>query len=103
MSVDGFGDPAYEIFDSLGENKENDAAGWLLLASLDKLIEDRSELLDKINPCLASHLRIQRRTTLNVVTKLAPDVPKQSKRFQVCPGRESFLYQSQSSCCRKSN
>lgn len=49
VSDNGLGDPVYETFDSLGENKENDAAGWLLLASLDKLIKDRNELRDKIN------------------------------------------------------
>ncbi|KAL6037658.1 hypothetical protein STEG23_020039 [Scotinomys teguina] len=49
VSGNVFDDPVYETFDSLGENKENDAAGWLLLASLDKLIEDRNELRDKIN------------------------------------------------------
>ncbi|XP_031204443.1 Friend virus susceptibility protein 1-like [Mastomys coucha] len=49
VSNNGLGDPVYETFDSLGENKGNDAAGWLLLVSLDKLIKDRNELRDKIN------------------------------------------------------
>ncbi|XP_052048775.1 Friend virus susceptibility protein 1-like [Apodemus sylvaticus] len=49
VSNSGLGDPVYETFDSLGENKGNDAAGWFLLASLDKLIKDRNELRDKIN------------------------------------------------------
>lgn len=49
VSGNGCDDSVYETFDSLGENKENDAAGWLLLASLDKLIKDRNELRGKIN------------------------------------------------------
>lgn len=49
VSGNGFGNPVYETFDSLGENKEYNAAGWLLLASLDKLIKDRNQLSDKIN------------------------------------------------------
>jgi hypothetical protein len=32
-----------------GGNKENDFAGWLLLASLDKLIKERNELHDKLD------------------------------------------------------
>ncbi|EGW01337.1 Friend virus susceptibility protein 1 [Cricetulus griseus] len=44
-----FGNSVYETFDSLGENKENDAAGWLLLGSLGRLIKDRNELREKIN------------------------------------------------------
>lgn len=31
----------------LGRNAENDAAGWYLLMSLDKLLKDRNELHDK--------------------------------------------------------
>jgi len=39
------GDRVYKIFYTLGENKENDFAGSLLLASLDaKLIKERNEL-----------------------------------------------------------
>lgn len=49
VNGNGFGGPIYETFDSLGENKENYAAGWLLLGSLDRLIKDRNELRDKIN------------------------------------------------------
>lgn len=42
-----FDDPAYETFDSLQENKENDVAGWLFSASLCKLLKDDSEPRDK--------------------------------------------------------
>jgi hypothetical protein len=34
VSGNGFGDPVYGTFDSLGGNKENGAAGWLLLVAL---------------------------------------------------------------------
>ena len=47
----GFGDPVCETFGCLRKNKENDGAGWLLLASLNKLTKDmrnHSELSDKI-------------------------------------------------------
>lgn len=35
------------------ENKENDDTGWFLLASLDKLTEEKNELCDKSNQLLA--------------------------------------------------
>ena len=35
----GFIDAIFKIFDSLGEKKENDTAGWLLLISLKKSIK----------------------------------------------------------------
>ncbi|XP_026641285.1 Friend virus susceptibility protein 1-like [Microtus ochrogaster] len=49
VSDSGFDNLVYATFDSLGENKENNAAGWFLLLSLDKLIKDRNELRDQIN------------------------------------------------------
>ena len=39
------GDPVYEIFYSLGEKKENDFAGLLLLIYLDKLIKEKSSMV----------------------------------------------------------
>jgi hypothetical protein len=39
----------------LGENKENDFAGLLLLVSLDKLMKEKNELYDKIKQ---SHMQI---------------------------------------------
>lgn len=48
-SGNGFSDPVYETFDSLGENKENDAEAWLLLISLDKWLKDRNRLHYKVS------------------------------------------------------
>jgi hypothetical protein len=50
----GFGDPVCETFGCLRKNKENDGAGWLLLASLDNLTKTRDALHDKFNQLLAS-------------------------------------------------
>lgn len=49
MTGNGLGDIVYENFYSLWENKENDFAGSLLLASLNKLIMESNELHDKID------------------------------------------------------
>lgn len=45
-------DSVYKTFDGLQENKENAAAVWWLLASLDKLTKNRNELYDKIDQIL---------------------------------------------------
>lgn len=37
----------FETSGSLGKRQGNDAAGWLLLASLDTLLKERSELHDE--------------------------------------------------------
>ena len=49
MRGNRFDDTVYETFDNLWKNKNNDALGQLLFASLDKLIKNRSTVCDKIN------------------------------------------------------
>lgn len=70
VSNNGFGDPVYETLDSLEKNKKNDAAGWLILASLDKQTTDRGELCDKINQLRASQNLYVIRRTMNLVMKM---------------------------------
>lgn len=48
-----FEDSVYETLDCFQENKGNDAPGYLLLASLDKLTQDRDEFHDRTNQLLA--------------------------------------------------
>lgn len=49
MSGNGLSDAVFEAFDRLGENKDHsDAAGRLLLISLDKLLKDWNECHAKI-------------------------------------------------------
>lgn len=47
MSGKEFGDPVCETLYSLGKNKENDHAGWLLNLYLGELTKHRDELCDK--------------------------------------------------------
>lgn len=42
-----FFDSVNKTFDSLWKSKENDDAGWLSLASLDKSTKNRDEFYDK--------------------------------------------------------
>lgn len=49
----------YKAFDSLWKNKENDDDGWLFLASLDKLAEEKNVLCDKISQLLASQIIVK--------------------------------------------
>ena len=49
-----FFDSVYKTIDSLWKSKENDDAGWLSLASLDKSTKNRDEFCDKINQLVAS-------------------------------------------------
>lgn len=45
MKGNGFGDSEYKMFNNLWENKENDDACRLFLASLDKLTKEKNEQL----------------------------------------------------------
>lgn len=40
VTGNGFGDSVYTTLDNLWKNKEDDTAGWLVLASLDKLTKE---------------------------------------------------------------
>jgi hypothetical protein len=44
----------------LWKNKETDAAGWLFLASLYKVTEEKNELCEKINQLLASQDKMRK-------------------------------------------
>lgn len=54
MRGNRFNDSVYKNFNNLWENKGNEDAGCLFLASLDKLTKEKNELCDKINQCLTS-------------------------------------------------
>lgn len=71
------------------ENKENDDTGWFLLASLDKLTEEKNELCDKSNQLLALKNMVKDSGLGDKVP--VPGAHEQSKGFQVCLGRASSL------------
>lgn len=54
MRSNGFGESVYKASDNLWKSKENAAAGWLLLAHLDRLTKEENELRDEINQHLTS-------------------------------------------------
>jgi hypothetical protein len=62
VTGNGLGDMVYKNFYSLGENKENDFAGLLLLASMDKLVMESNELYDNIDwaPDLKNNLKVSK-------------------------------------------
>lgn len=58
----------YKASDNLWKSKENAAAGWLLLARLDRLTKEENELGDEINQHLTS-INLKR-TAVNSAIKL---------------------------------
>jgi hypothetical protein len=75
------------------EKIRNDAAGCLLLASLDKLTKKKKELCDNINELLATHNTVKDNNELNNKTD-QPQICFKSLKVYKCALKENLLSSS---------